>query len=376
MLGVLRAIPLPLRIAAIALLLLAAYGLMGKAASSFFVVLAILLWSLTLIVWMYDQGWLNPLARVPALSTFLGFMSNRAAITASLPTSDDNPAPPGELDDAERRRLYGAAQEALSSLHGNEESRSLIFQRIIEPAAANPDNPFSSNAAAMVILIAGPRGVGMTTAAQAVANLLTGVGALATAKIILVRPTDLRGGKFSSAIDLAQAAASEAIGGTLLIDDADWLLDKEDYRGPQGIDFGSTVVDVLRQAPGETVVIATMSKETLQRLEEDSAHARWLGKLARRKIVFDDLDDDALLDVLFSSLEAMNWRFENDDVAQAARRQLAELRDRKGKAFHNAEACRRAAELLVEITTEEFPDLAEQRVINREVVRLADEEME
>ena len=92
--------------------------------------------------------------------------------------------------------------------------------------------------------------------------------------------------------------------------------------------------------------------------------------------MFDDLDDNALIDVLESSLESMNWRLENDDAVQAARRLLAEFRDRKGTSFDNAEACRRTAEMLVEITTEERPDLAEQRVINREMVRFTDEEME
>jgi len=379
MLGVLRAIPLPLRIAAVALLFLAIYGLLGKASSSMFVVVAILLWTLTLVVWMYDQGWLNPLARVPALSRFLGFMSNRAAVTARLSASNKAPPPPGELDDAERLRLYSAAQEALAALHGNDDARDLIYQRIIEPAAANPGNPFGSNAPAVIVLIAGPRGIGKTTVAHAVAHLLVGVGALKTAKIVTVRPTDLRAGEFGSAIQLGRAKATAAKGGALFIDDAEWLLAPPDpYVGQDspGVDFGMTVADVLSQAPGEAVVIATMSEEALGRLKEDAAHARWLGKLARREIVFDDLDDDALLDVFVSTLTAMNWRLEGDDTAQALRRLLAELRHRKGKAFDNADACRQTAEKLMEITSEERPDLAERRIITREIVRLAEEEME
>ncbi len=378
MLGVLRAIPLPLRVAAAALLFLAIYGLLGKASSSIFVVIAIVLWTLTLVVWMYDQGWLNPLTRVPAVSRFLGFMSNRAAVTAQLSPNNEASPPPGELDDSERRRLYNAAQEALAALRGNDDARELIYQRIVEPAAANPENPFASNAPAAIILIAGPRGIGKTTVAHAVAHLLVGVGAVKTAKIVTVRPTDLRGGEFGSAIQLGRAKATAAKGGTLFIDDAEWLLAADPYGGQDapGVDFGMTVVDVLRQAPGETVVIATMSEQALERLKEDAAHARWLGKLARREVVFDDLGDDALFDVLVSSLAAMSWRLEGNDTAQAARRLLSELRDRKGASFDNAEACRRTAEKMVEVASEEHPDLAERRVITREIVRLAEEEME
>jgi SpoVK/Ycf46/Vps4 family AAA+-type ATPase len=319
------------------------------------------------------------LARVPTLSSFLGFMSNRAAIAAPAAPGDLAPPPPGELDDAERRRLYNAAQEALDGLRGNDEARNLIYQRIIEPAAANPDNPFASNAPAMIVLLAGPPGIGKTTAAHAIAHLLVGVGAVKTAKIVTVRPTDLRGGEFGSVIQLARSKATAAKGGTLFIDDAGWLLASPDTYGGQessGVDFGMTVVDVLGQAPGETVVIATMSEEELGRLKEDTAHARWLGKLGRREIVFDDLDEDALLDVLNSSLAAMNWRLESDDTAPASRRLLVDFRDRKGAAFNNADACRQTAEKLIEITSELRPDLAERRVITREIILRAEDEME
>ena len=75
------------------------------------------------------------------------------------------------------------------------------------------------------------------------------------------------------------------------------------------------------------------------------------------------------------SLDAMGWSIQ-EDAADAARRLLADMRDRKGDSFDNAEACRRTAEMLVEITSEEYPELTKNRVVSREVVRLADEEME
>lgn len=378
--SILQSIPLPLRIAAGGVLLLAIYGLMGKASSSIFTIVAVLLWTLTLVVWVYDQGWLNPLARVPVLSRVLGFISNRDLVIANTPgiANGQPQPPPAELDDAERRRLLSAAQESLASLRGNDAAREDIFRRIVDPAIASPKNPFSTNAPATLVLIAGPRGIGKTSVAHAIAHILTGAGALKTARITTVIPTDLRGGEFSSVIELARAKAIAARGGALLIDDAEWLLSPDPYGGQHspGVDFGVTIVDVLREAPGETVVIGTMNEETLGRLKEDAEHVRWLGKLGRREIVFGDLDNDALLDVLESSLAAMNWRLMNEEVGQAARRMLADLRDRKGASFDNAEACRRTAETLVEIATEERPDLAEKRVISREIVRLAEDELE
>jgi energy-coupling factor transporter ATP-binding protein EcfA2 len=376
--GLLQSIPLPLRIAGLILLVLLVYGLLGKALSSLMLSLAVALWIISLLAWMYDQGWVNPLARVPVLSSFLGFMTNRAEILTQPDKNDKSTPPPGELNDDERRKLYSAARERIAGLQGNDAARELIYQRIIDPAAANPDNPFASNAPAAIVFIAGPRGIGKTTVAQAIAHLLVGVGASKTAKIVSVRPTDLRGGEFGSAIELGRKKAVAAKGGALLVDDAEWLLAPDPYGGQDspGLDFGMTVVDVLRQAPGETVVIATLDEQSLGRLKEDAGHARWLGKLARREILFDDLDDDALVDILALSLKAMGWSFEDDDTADAARRLLVDMRDRKGASFDNADACRRTAEILVEITNEEFPDLANKRIVGREVVRLTDEEME
>jgi energy-coupling factor transporter ATP-binding protein EcfA2 len=374
--GVLRSIPLPLRIAGLGLLALLIYGLLGSALSSLLVPLAVVLWTVSLLAWMYDQGWLNPLASVPGLSHFFSFMTNRSQAMAQPDKREQTP-PPGELDDADRRKLYQAARESLAALFGNEDARDLIFQRILEPARANPDNPFASNAPAAIVFVAGPRGIGKTTTAQAIAQLLVGVGAIKTAKIVTVRSTDLRGGEFSSAIELSRAKAKAARGGTLLIDDAEWLLAPDPYggQGSPGLDFGMTLVDVLRQAPGETVIICTLDALSLGRLKEDAEHARWLGKLARREIIFDDLDDQALIDILQLSLETMGWSLE-DAATDATRRLLADMRDRKGTSFDNAEACRRTAEMLVEITNEEYPELADNRVVSREVVRLADEEME
>ena len=271
MMGVLKSIPLPLRIAALALLGLLIYGLLGSALSPLLVPLAIVLWSLSLLAWMYDQGWLNPIARVPGFSNFFSFMTNRSQVMAQ-PANRDQTAPPGELDDADRRKLYQAARENLAALRGNEDARDQIFQRILEPARANPDNPFASNAPAAIVFIAGPRGIGKTTTAQAIAQLLVGAGAIKTAKIVTVRPTDLRGGEFSSAIELSRAKAKAARGGTLLIDDAEWLLSPDPYGGHSspGLDFGITLVDLMRQWPGETLVICTLDEQSLGRLKEDT----------------------------------------------------------------------------------------------------------
>lgn len=378
--GVLRAIPLPLRIAAIFLLGLVLFQFVGKMPSALFVSAAIVFWSVTLLTWVYDQGWVNALARVPGVSGALEFLTNRKALSGpeTRTSTERTVAPLGELDESERQALFEKAQQSLAALHGNDAAKEIITQRIVAPARENPENPFGSSAPATIIMIAGPRGVGKTTLAHTLANLLVGVGAIKTARIVTVRPTDLRTGEFASAIELARSKTKSARKGTLLIDDADWLLADDPYGAADtpGSDFGVTLVETASDTLDATLVVATMSVETLGRLKEDTQHSRWLGKLARREVVLQDLDDEGLLAVLKSELGSADWHIESEEAATTARRMLSDLRDRKTPNFDNAIACRRAAEKLVEITTEDLEEKARKRVIGREAIRIADEEME
>lgn len=375
-----RAIPLPLRIAAIFLVGLVLFQLAGRVLLAVFTLAAIAFWSVALLSWVYDQGWVNSLARVPGVSSVLGFLANRSALSGpnSGTSAERKVLPPSELDKSERQALFAKAQHSLAALHGNDAAKEIITQRIVAPARENPENPFGSSAPATIIMIAGPRGVGKTTLAHTLANLLVGVGAIKTASVVTVRPTDLRTGEFASAIELARSKTKSAKKGTLLIDDADWLLADDPYGAADtpGSDFGVTLVETASDTPDATIVVATMSVETLGRLKEDAQHSRWLGKLVRREVVLQDLDDEGLLAVLESELGNADWHIESEDAATAARRMLSDLRDRKTPNFDNAIACRRAAEKLVEITTEDFEEKARRRVIGREAIRIADEEME
>ena len=379
--GILRAIPLPLRLAAIFLLGLVLFQLAGKVPASVFIALASVFWLFASLTWAYDQGWLNPLARVSGISNVLGYFSNRASLAGpSLELRGDAvSAPPGELNSAERHELLISAKNTLASMLGNEAARAQLNLRILASAEENPRNPFGTNAPATIIFIAGPRGVGKTTLARVIANLLTGLSATKTAKIVTVRPTDLRTGEFGSAIELARSKARSARAGTLLLDDADWLLTSDPSYGTAdtpGRDFGLTLVEAVSEFPREVLIVATISSEAFGRLKEDAQHLRWLGKLARRDIILEDLGDDALVKILDGELASAGWQFENQEARQAARRMLSDLRDRKAPHFDNAIACRRAAEALVDITSEEFDVKAKQKTVGRDAIRRAGEELE
>lgn len=377
----LKAVPLPLRIVALLLIVLALSSVLGRAPSSVFVTIAVALWLLVLTAWAYDQGWLNFLARAPGVSHLLGRLTSRAAISGGFGSAAASPAPsapPGELSSEDRFKLRAAAEKRLGELTGLDEGARGEIDRLLRQAEANPENPFSSNAPATILFVAGPSGVGKTSLAQILAGLLTGAGAVKTAKIVKISQLDAQESGPQNLAELARTQVRAARGGVLLLDDADWLLTPDSYgdQTPPGVRFGAALLKALEEARREVLVVATLRESSLNGLTNDAAHAAWLGKLTQRKILLADFDEVALLDVLESELAAMDWRLEDDKAETAAQRLLSDLSRRKGGAeFDNAFACRRLAETLVEISSRggEFEDLGRRRLIGRAAIRAADE---
>ncbi len=377
----LSAIPLPLRMVAIFLVVVIAYKAFGSLSGSILLPLMILLWVVVITTLMYEFGWLNPLAGVPVISGFLGFMTRRAAIAGADAAANESAGPRGELSDEDRATLYENASSVLRTMTGFTDVEAEIHERFIQVAQANPDNPFATQAPAVFAVFSGPRGVGKTTAARATAQMLAGCKALQTAKIITLRNSDLRSGQYSGATDLGTKKAQEAVGGTLLLDDADWLLQDDPYGGTQapGVDLGLAILDVARQHERKIVIIATMSAEAAAKFAKHEDHSRWLGKLTRRSVEFTGLDEGNLLEVLQSHLSTAGWSLEDKATASSVKRLMLEQSDRAGESFDNAEACRRTAETLMETAQQEYDpaDAAlQQRIIKRQIVTIVDEELE
>ena len=213
----LSAIPFPLRLVAIFLLMVFAYKLIGPLLGTLLFPLVIILWLLVITTLMYEFGWLNVLSGVPAVSGFLGFMTNRAAVSDADQASAQNTGPRGELSDEDRAKLYENASNSLRGMVGMADVEAEIHERFIKVAQANPDDPFATQSPAVIALFTGPRGVGKTTAARATAQMLAGCNAVSTAKIVVLRDSDLRSGEYSGATDLGTKKALEAVDGACLL---------------------------------------------------------------------------------------------------------------------------------------------------------------
>lgn len=366
-------IPLPLRIAAIVLIGMLAFRAIGGALGSWLIILAMLLWVVVILTVLFDLGWANFFGKIPMLNRFFGFMTNAGAVTV-----ENDPGPRGQLSDEDRAKLFANAQAQLNTLEGIDGVKEDVMERLIAPVDDDPENPFATQAPALVAVFSGPRGVGKSTVARACAHLFVGRGAIETANIVSVRPSDLRSGQHGSVTSFAKSKAEQAIGGTLLLEDVGWLLQDDGYGGPgQGSDFGAALLDVLERHPRRCLVVMTASAYEAAKLMQMPDNANWLSKLTIRTIEFPNLEDQTLLELLEQRLDDAGWALSNDEAAQQARRLMSEVRDRAGDSFDNAESCRRVAERLIEVARAEGSEASlKERLVERDVVRALDDQLE
>lgn len=368
--GALSAVPLPIRILGVALIAFLVVRLLSGI-GSILLIAAVLLWALVTITLLYESGHLRWAEGMAPLDRLLRWLTNRAAAAAH----DDGAPATRRLSDAERRKAEAEGWAALDTLVGADAAVDQIATRILGPARRAVEEgarDYGGRAPALAVIVAGPRGVGKSDMARALVDLLAGAGALADRATTLLRARDLREGGHSGPAALGEAMAEKAVGGGLIMDDADWLVAPDAYdpsaRGP-GVDVGLGVLEAARRAPRSFVLVMTMAPESEQRLRADAEHRRWLGVMGTHTVTLDHLDPDALLALVARALEAQG-RALDEDAERAARSMLRDYRDRLGDGFDNALACERVARRLIDAADD--PDIAaasDGRTITRAHVR-------
>ena len=314
---------------------------------------------IVLLALFYESGPFGRLGGLTGVGWLLDRVTNRttapppSSTSASPGTREPPRQPRGTLSDEDRARLLVEAHSTLEGIVGQEEACALIETLLFEPARTSTDDTpaFGTRAPAVIVAISGQRGLGAEEIARAVAKGYAGHGALKRAHVVALRSHDLRSG--TSPVKAVTAKAEEAIGGTLLLEDADWLLDPDPYGGSSGlgVEAGLAILDAAQRQPQSFLVVATFGEGTDNQLRNDSAHDRWLGRLTMRSVRLKPLDDDELLVVLQRELEAIGCPLDGE-AHRSARALLREVRENRGSNFDNAEACRRIAEQLSSAETE------------------------
>ena len=328
----LSAIPLPIRVVAGVLLIFLLFRLIGGH-GDLLLILAGVLWAVVLISLLYESGPLARLGALPGVGWLLDRVTNRtgapppSSAGAAPGRSAKSQQPRGGLSDEDRARLLNEARATLEEIVGQSEACDTIETRLFQPARASTGktSAFGTRAPAVIVAISGQRGLGADEIARAIAKGYAGHGALKRAHVVALHPHDIRAGT-SQVNKAVTSKAEEAIGGTLLLEDADWLLDPDPYGGSTGpgVEAGLAILDVARRHHQSFLIVATFEDGGDNRLRNDSGHDRWLGRLTMHSVRLKPLDDDDLLVVLRRELEAIGCPLD-PDADRSARALLREV---------------------------------------------------
>jgi DNA polymerase III delta prime subunit len=262
-------------------------------------------------------------------------------LTNNVATSQSENPPD---DTKKRRHRLEEAQRNLAKLKGIEESKDIVQSNLldlIERARQQGKSGFGVRADGVVLILSGPKGVGKTTYAELLEPLLYGLGALYKDTLIRFSQSDLSAGQ--STYQVALDKAHNALDGMLLVDDADWLLEKEAWGGSPGIEVGRTLSEVTKNYPHRLFMVLVLSaSETANRLLNDEAHQNWLNSFYKVEAEFDYLSDEVLFNLLTEYLAEDGLQMPSDPkpTERALRSGIANLNRQMGEQFNNTHAMR------------------------------------
>lgn len=321
------------------------------------------LWTLAFLAWLIAgvallraAGQLQIADRLPILGSLLENLAPRRAAVPALgetrasersPSSPSSPSvPPPSANPAPavavvlRETVRAEAERALGAMAGVGEPYRQLGTLANQAMLAQERglSGFGSAASAVVLVLQGPSGTGKSAFARHAADLLYGTGALASRDVIelgrdavSVYGVDAQG---------LQAKLEGALGGTLLLEDADWLVAEGESGGPStGPSVTGPIVNFAQRHPGRLFIMCTASEKAGRLLSGDPGQRLWRAKVDLRTIDFTGFDDEALWSILQKLVGEKRLQIERSAAASAGKL-LAGWRRTDGADFRNAHAVR------------------------------------
>ncbi len=344
MLGVLKLLPFPVKIGLVVVALFFVWTL-AHSLAGILTVLAILAWAAVVGTVLYAAGVVPRLGTLPLLGPMFASLAGVATSgSAGAPARGSVAAagvPPTPRVD--RAKLAARGERQLRELLGSHPAVTTIFDDIVPHArvSASEKKRLFGLSRPWVVVVHGPRGVGTSTVARALADLLIGLDVVARPVALAIEPPPP--GRADTEWSQVLERGLDAV---LLLDDADWLAETT-LRGAGTVSQTvlATLLNLANRGAGKVAVIASMTSEAFDSAFTSGA-AAYLKRMTFKELECVPLDDAALAQIFSHRLAEHGIHCSDaarDEVVRFARGARGYL----GKQFDYADAMRRAAEHVV-----------------------------
>jgi len=321
------------------------------------VVLAIVLWVLVAVGLARHYGHLREIpdqlgmlldrliaapASTPASATARG--GPAMPPQASPPGASVRSQPPAQtVRKADPAAVGAQGARIIENLHGLDRTKAQLNDLLtVATNARSTGQPgFGTLAPATMLIFHGPAGTGKTQAAEAFAAVLYGAGVITEPSLVPLRSGHMADQSAGSAFELGQKAAESALGGVLLIEDAEWMAGTSGGDDRFAVEVARGLMQTISAHPHELILIATGGPGLRAKLIENATLDReLLSKLDVEDVAFEDLATPALVTIFRQHAGARQV-----SLHASADMKLTELIDAMrrdaGDRFDNAVAVRR-----------------------------------
>lgn len=287
------------------------------------------------------------LLSVPYMAQGLNWLTNNLVAaqpvvsSTSTTQNNSNPSQSKKPKKVDRKKMLAESIQTFKEIKGIDSAIHELEKNILTPTLEAHNKGLDGLGIisdAMVVVFYGPEGTFKSKVAKNTVKLLCGQSVLENDKLVLLDKSEIRSFGGNSPTEVALNKAELAMGGALLIENADWLLEEDAMQGVSPVaEFFQGLRRAAEAEPHKLLIMLTIQADAGHKLLSEES---WQKKFDVRRVKFDHLNDDGLMNVFNEMARLRNFNV-SEDVVKYAGSQLLEIKHSMDRRFDNSEAVRR-----------------------------------